>query len=360
MKNILNKWKKLAFIMITAGAVLFAISFLLGARGGYIYFGGGGLKIIPAGDDVVIREIEIEPFDSVEIIAGSADIELVASDRYGIELRLPSGVSEPSWDITDGKLTINALSNDHIISFMDFGLMSPHYIRIYYPNSGGSTAIGGAPGEGKQGMTLKSVDLNTRSGEILLSNVSAENISLKSGSGGVRTDVSYYRHAFAQTSSGNITFNGNGDDAGLELSARSGRIIADASGCSEATVSTSSGNISLSGRTLPNAQLRVLTRSGSAGVDVSAWQTLAVEATSGNIRITGEPFGATSAISRSGDVIMTLRGIESSFSYDISTGSGSIRLGGQRLGSPARSVTGETGKMINARASSGNIRVDFN
>ena len=348
MKSILKNWGKIALIMIVTGVVLLVLSFLLGARGGYAYIGAGGLKIASARDDLVINEIDLSPFDVVEVKASHSDIELIASDHYGLEMRLPSSTSEPHWDITNGKLTVETLSERNIFRFMDFGLIS-YYIRIYYP--GNDTASFGAE--------LTSTDLNTGSGNILLSKVSTEIIRLKTSSGGVRVDVKDYRAATVQTNSGDITFNGNGNNADLTISATSGTINADVSGCIKVDANTNSGDITINGKTPSNAALSVSAKSGRAVVDVYAWQFLTVETRSGDIRIAGEPFGSTSAKARSGVVTMKLRGVESDFSYDFSAGSGSIRFGGQRLGSPARNISNTAAKKIEARTTSGNIRVDF-
>jgi DUF4097 and DUF4098 domain-containing protein YvlB len=345
MTGIQKNWWKIALTMIAAGIVLFILSFALGARGGYAYFGDGGLRFATAGENTVVQEMDIAPFDKVDVNVISANIEFVASDRYGIEMRLPANQGDLVWDVVDGKLTVNAESKYFSFYFMDFGF-SKHYIKVYFP----SDAV------------LNSIDLVASSGNIIIPKLSVGNARLKTSSGAIRADALHYDQATAQTSSGNITFggNGNGNSAGLALSASSGNIKADASGCAKVDLGTKSGEVKLTGATSPSAELRVTASSGNAYVDVAEWKSLAVDVSSGNINITGKPSGATTANAKSGNVTMALRGEQRDFSYELSASSGTVRVGGQRMGNSARNTNNDAKNTIYAKTFSGNIRVDFN
>ena len=178
----------------------------------------------------------------------------------------------------------------------------------------------------------------------------------------IKADVRRYKQAAAQTTSGNIAFSGSGsgNEASLSLSATNGDIKADASGCGNVDLGTASGRVTLTGDTSPSAELRVTAKSGDATVDVTGWTSLTSETGSGDIRITGGPSGGTtSAKTGSGNVTMALRGDERDFSYQISAGSGSVRVGGRRMGDSAQYTNSDTRNMIHANTRSGNIRVDF-
>lgn len=344
MKYIYKNWWKIALVLIVAGFALSALGFAFGARGGYAFFEDGRLRIVSSDENIIVREMDVAQFDVVEVKTGSASIELIASDSYGFEISLPQYVGKPSWSITDGKLAIDASSQANMFSIVNFNIAS-HYVKVYYP-------VGNAS-------VLKSVDLTASSGGILLQGVSAESISLKASSGSISAEVPYYRQATARNSSGSITFNGNGDNASLILVANSGTIRADSSGCAIVDISNSSGSITLSGDTLPSAEVQLKASSGTIRSEIPAWQSLTAKNTSGSINIIGQPHGNTSASVSSGSITMTLNGDESDFSYDMSTTSGTIRIGGQRIGSPARYSSDTAGNTLMADATSGSIRVDF-
>jgi len=353
MNRILKIWWKLALILIAAGLALLILGFTFGARGGYAYIGDGKLRFTSAGTYNTIQESNLPPFDAVEVMTRSANIEIIESDHYGLEMRLPEYEDEPDWGITDGKLTIDASKTDNIFAFLSIGFYKSHYIKVYYPGSKTSSIAGFGSNK------LKSVDLTANSGDILLQGISADRIGIKTSSGIIKVDTPYYQSVAAHTNSGNITFNGIGDNASLKLSASSGIIRADASGCSAVDLDTKSGNITVSGQTNVDTEIKAKANSGFIDIDVTAWASLSAETGSGNITAAGYPHGTTSAKAGSGNVTMRLGGNESDFSYDISTGSGLIRIGGNRVGSPARNINNAAGNTINIRTSSGNVRVDF-
>ena len=353
MSRLQKAWWKIALIMIVAGLALIILSFSLGARGGYAYIGDGRLRFTSAGTYYTIQESNLQPFDAVEVMVKSANIEIVESDHFGLEMRLPEYEDAPEWGIIDGKLTINASKSDNIFAFMSIGFHQSHYIKVYYP--GDKTSSFAGFGSNK----LKSVDLTAGSGDILLQGVSADRIGVNTSSGIIRIDAPYYQIAAAHTNSGNITFSGKGDKASLKLSAFSGLIKADASGCSAVDLDTKSGNITVSGGTDTDADIKAIANSGLIDVNVTAWASLSAETGSGNIEISGYPHGTTSAKTGSGYVTMSLGGNEGDFSYDVSTGSGLIRIGGNRIGSPARNINNAAGNSIYIRTSSGNVRLDF-
>ena len=354
MNKILKNWWKIALIIIAAGIALLILGFSFGARGGYAYFGEGRLRFASAGTYYTIEEVNLAPFDAVEVRTRSANIEIIESDHYGVEMQLPEYASVPEWGIAGGKLTIDTSQSDNVITFMDFGIFQSYYVKVYYPAGNASGNVEHYPN------TLESVDLTARSGNIKVQGISADRIGINTSSGIIRVDTPYYKSVEAHTSAGNITFSGTGDKASLKLSTSSGVVKADASGCSVVDIDAKSGNITVTGQTNADAEIRTKTNAGIINMNIAAWASLSAEASSGNIEIAGDPHGTTSANASSGNITMKLGGNESDYSYDVSTGSGTIRIGGNRVGSPARNINNAAGNTIYIRTSSGNARVDFN
>ncbi|MCL2151737.1 MAG: DUF4097 domain-containing protein [Oscillospiraceae bacterium] len=353
MKRILKVWWKIALTMIAAGVALMVLGFTLGARGGYAYINSGRLQFSSAGTYYTIEESNLPPFDIVEVKVRSANIEIVQSDHYGLEMRLPEHEDEPQWGVTGGKLTIDASKADNIFSFLNFGFHQSSYIKVYCPSSNASSASGFSSNK------LQSVDLTAGSGDISLQGISADRIGINTSSGLVRINTPYYQSVVAHATSGDITFSGAGDNASLTLSSISGSIKADASGCGAVDVETKSGDITILGETSADMEMRVMVSSGRIDINTASWKSLTAQAASGDIKITGDPHGTTSATAGSGDITMRLSGTASDFSYDISTGSGFIRFGENRIGSPARNINSAAINTLSIRTSSGNVRVDF-
>ena len=351
--RLMKNWLKISLIMIAVGAALFALSFTLGARGGYAYFGNGGLRIVPTGDAILVQEMDLLAFDTVQITTRLSNIEFIESDRYGLEIRLPPYADQPNWDITNGKLTVEIPTVRNTFTIMNLDVQS-YYVKIFFPGRAAQE------GSGILDTIFRSVDLSTTSGDIRIAALMSDNLILKTASGSINVNLQHYKQAVAKTTSGDITFLGSGDNASLVLDVSSGNITADASGCVDVDIKTTSGSIKLIGDTLANALLKTATGSGNIIVNVSAWQSLTAETRNGDVRITGEPYGATNVDARSGSVTVILRGDERDFSYEISTRSGSIHFGGIRMGNIARNVSNYSEKSINIETSSGNVRVDFN
>jgi hypothetical protein len=346
MNRFLRNWWKYAIAMIAVGAALFLFSVTLGARGGYAYIGDRGLQFAPSGGDATdVMEMDLAPFDSVDVSVDSADIEFVASDRYGLEMRLPEHLEKPEWGVSDGMLTVRAASRKYAFTFMNIGL-TRHYVRIYYP-AGGANAKAEADGGNAQ---FKSIDVKTSSGKIVVPKLSAEGINMNTGSGRIEADVRLYRQANAHTSSGSIIFNGGGNDGSLRLSADSGSVRADASGCSAVDIVSKSGAITVTGDTSDSTEMTIKTSSGKTDVNISEWRSLTADTASGSIAIRGRPSGATNAKTKSGSVTMTLRGDESDFSYILTANSGKVSVGGRNLGKTARRDNGGATNAIGASA----------
>ncbi|MCL2094676.1 DUF4097 domain-containing protein [Candidatus Saccharibacteria bacterium] len=105
------------------------------------------------------------------------------------------------------------------------------------------------------------------------------------------------------------------------------------------------------------------TTSGNITVIDADWQELDAEAVSGNIRLGGTAALRTHAKTTSGNITSTLTGSPEAHVYELEVTSGTIRVGGQRMGSPARSAWPPSGSSdlseIKFRTTSGNIHLDF-
>ena len=353
MNKILKHWWKIALILIAAGIAILVLGFSLGAHGGYAYFSEGKLRFASSGTYYRIEETNLEPFDTVEVRTRATSIELIESDHYGFEMQLPEQANTPEWSIAAGKLTIDISQMGSILTFMDFGIFRENYVKVYYPAGDAMSNME------NYSNILESVSLTAYSGNITVRGISVDRVEINATSGNIRVDTPYYRSAVVHASSGNITFNGTGDDASLKLSAYSGFIRADVSGCSALDIDAKSGNVTISGNSNATAVMMVNANSGKIGINVTAWESLSAESSSGNIEIAGHPHGTTSVNARSGNVTMRLGGNEGDFAYDVSSGSGWIRIGGNRIGSPARNTNNAAENMLNVRTSSGNVRIDF-
>jgi len=345
MGFIMRNWWKLAVAFIVAGAILFLAGWTMGARGGSVYADKSGLHVVqPDGyTNFTIDEQNLQPFNNVNISAYSPSIEFVPSDHYGLQACLPTAAGAPEWSDANGTLTVNAKSDEFTLNLFGFVNEPTDYVKVYYPASAGFT-----------GLTLE-----TASGDISVPKITVGDFSAASVSGSINAEVEGFTTASVSSSSGDVTFNGSGNSAGLKVKTVSGGIKAGLNGCTQADVSSGSGDITLTGG--EGTALTIESSSGYITAQNIKSSALTAQTVSGNVNITGDMRGQTSAKSTSGDVSLAAAGSADQYSYDLTSISGDITVDGQRMGSPARPAAGAPAEnTILANTDSGNIRLDFN
>ena len=352
MKFMIKNWWKLAIGFIAAGTLMFGIAFGLGSRGGSLSMDGNGIHLTSfsngSGENnemVVIDEKSLAEFSSIEVSGFSEKIHLVPSDHYGLEMRTTEE-NGLKWDVSGGKLTVkrNAQSGFQIdLINIDLGVFGDRYVTVYYP----------------QGANFDDIKIDTSSGSVDVSGLTAKNISINVFSGDVNADVTLENgNVSIDTSSGDVKFKSAGNANKVGISAFSGNVSADVNDCTELQIGTSSGDITAKSSGQTETKLDISAFSGSITANGNTWRDLKSDTSSGDIDISGRLMGKSVVNAFSGDVKISVKGSPSEYGYNLESFSGRIRIDGNKLGKSAQSnVTGAN--TITVDTSSGDITINF-
>ena len=305
-----NCWIFIAIFMIS-GLSLFAASLGLGSSGKYAFIDGNGVHVSSSNENnpMFITEPNVEAFTSINASTIAADIELIPSDSFRFEAKLPPNSNGLDWSVTDGVLTIDTQNNwswRFRIFDLDF-LDNNYYLKIYYP----------------AGSQFDQVKLHSVAGDL---------------NGGTQLST---RDLAVDTVSGNLIFN--------------------VAGCEQVDMSTTSGDITFNSDDSSISSLLAKTVSGRINLKHVIWQNLTAKSVSGDIEIGGEAGARTLISSVSGSVRLGLLASSVEYTYDISSLSGNITVNEQRLGNPAHStITPPSDQQIGISTTSGDIALDFN
>jgi hypothetical protein len=299
MKRLLKNAWKLAGALMAAGLILLAVGWMLGARG-RVYADAKGVHI-DKNERVEISERDIGAFTEISVATASADVELIASDHYGIALSY-NAETAPTWSVRDGKLTVEA-NNKLIITFFSTSLQS-NYIKIHYPDNA----------------RLGSVQITSASGKVSVADAYIAKLNVKSASGDVALD----------------------------------RLTGEA-----LTVGVTSGRMTLSDSGISFDRVELEVSSGNITAEGIASRGTKIRAASGRVRLSGELLGETEVKCVSGAAeIRTALG-EDAYSYSLKAVSGDVRVDGQRYERAASRKNDSAENNITVSATSGNIKLDF-
>jgi hypothetical protein len=276
-----------------------AVGWILGARS-EIYIDSKGVHVTKAQYQAPVTELTDE-FAQIDIETWSADVELIASDHYGYELR-PTGTIRLTGEAKNGVLTIRQ-ENAHRFTIMSINTGNwKSDVKVYYP----------------AGCEFKSVRIDTLSGEIAAKSLYAQALTLKAVSGNIAIDHADSQYADIKTTSGEV------------------EILSSGTGFDFVSIQTVSGDVKARG---------LMTRS------------LTVKTTSGNFSAQGELRGKTDVNTVSGDVWLDVGWAKTMTPYFIDTVSGSIRIDGERQGGDASFGSRDGDDVITAKTTSGNVTI---
>ena len=290
-----------------------------------------------SGGGVLIEEKNLPAFSSISINTSSPKIELIESNRYGIEIFVPERF-DTTWDVSDGKLTI--LVKQKGLGFSLHTRLSSYYVKVYYP----------------AGTVFDDIALKSSSGSIRLPQAEVTYLDIASSSGSIDASAQNWARAFLETSSGSVAFSGSGGKASIVTA--SGSVQSDIGDCDAIQITTRSGSIVLNSNSNSPVVPAIDTQSGSIRINGVVWQDVTIGSKSGATKINGKLLGNTSAESSSGSVSISVNGDPSQYGYSLTPSSGTIHLDGERIGKPVVS-SGSFENNINVSTSSGSIRVDF-
>ena len=260
--------------LFALGIILAAVGFALGGTGSAwadrngIHFGN------PTENRVELAEKESEPFENLDVLLVSADVEFVTGSSYGYEF-VYTGSQEPSVEIKDGTLRVVEDENNWRINI--FGLWNifdnQAKLTVYVPSDAAlnSVAISTASGDtviSGEGVNIKSLDCQSASGGITASNLDLEQLKIDVASGDVKLAAITANDARINLISGCLTY----DKATLD----------------SLIIDMASGDATVSGTVTSNLVLRMV--SGDADFNLIGNEedySFSINRISGDIRVNG-------------------------------------------------------------------------
>lgn len=299
----------------------------------------------------------LEPFSNMTIKVPAAALLLIPSDHFGIEYDLSfSNEVEEDW-VSDGTYRFIVIIKPLKAAF-DWSLRND-YVRIFYP----------------VGTKFDSVMLTTLSGRLEAGSLAANELLVKSSSGKIALEGAQAHTIHVDSTSGTIELK-NLQGAVAVVKNTSGSIrLAAAVLSSRLDVATTSGRVELQEIRAEEVSTRMT--SGSMNVDnctskhfvgrdksggfharrLSVEQGIEFESTSGSIEVEGALGGQSRLACASGGIKVTTSLPKESYSYDVSTTTGSVRVDGQKL--PGSMVNQNAPNRIIMSAVTGTLRLDF-
>ncbi|MDR1431777.1 MAG: DUF4097 domain-containing protein [Propionibacteriaceae bacterium] len=284
------------------GLALVALVWGLSGGGGSVVWAQDGLRAYRNADSVVLMtQRNLSDVTAIFVDAASADVEFVAADSFGFEVKTLDG--EPEWSLENGVLRVSEHASGTVSLWalnLDAG-NSPH-ITIFCPS----------------GAVLDQLNVKSVSGTIRANGPISEvrrSVEISTGSGGIQLDALKTKQLNLATVSGSVESQGVSADS--------------------AQVGTGSGKIEF--------------RDFAGYLDANS--------TSGGIAISGDYTGGTLE-SGSGRIQLTTSQPLERFNYRLETGSGGIRVNGAEVGNPAISDS-PGGSELSAKSVSGSIDIEF-
>lgn len=178
MKNSKKIWW-ISLGCVCVGLILTILGLVLGGRMGF-YINGTGIHAPDYSVKPYVQEKKrLDEFDSMDITANYADIEILPSDGYYIEYRLDGESSQPTLKVENQKLVFkggNSVGTGgfHVLVFGSFGSFNGNrgerYVKLYIPKDKYFTSV-----------RLKSDD-----GSMEIGDISAETMEIKNAYGNVK------------------------------------------------------------------------------------------------------------------------------------------------------------------------------
>lgn len=353
-------------VQVIAGSAM-ALGLILGILG---YFFGGAKTVnidrngfhISSGELHTLKDLNLEPFQSINLDTNSFHVEFVQSEHYGIEINYYNSCN-PTYSVENGTLKASDGEKNSFFS-LNFGILwYPNTLKVYLPKN----------------VSLKDITIKNASGNIDIGNFSAQSTNIQLFSGNLTMHDASSNTLIAALSSGNVVLENinqaQAESESVKLESKSGWIGIQNLSTKNFSVSAASGNIDLkkltaakfssdciSGNTtVQNSSIGNAvfgSRSGNITAENVTTDGLTAKCSSGSINLKGTLKGKTNLDASSGNVNFATSISEDQYSYGLSALSGSIHINGNSGASHTKLDSSAANELI-INTKSGNIHADF-
>ena len=177
-----------------------------------------------------------------------------------------------------------------------------------------------------KGIRLKQADIIATSADIIVPELTAEEVALGSTSGDVKAEVTA-PVVYGESTSGNVTLKVNGKAKNVKLGATSGSLSLILEEAEKADLGTTSGEVSLEAENVKEARLG--TTSGGIRVKVKTFGKMKIGATSGSVdaELSAEPGFTAEVSTTSGDFDSEMPLAKNGNTWSCGDGSAKLEIG---------------------------------
>lgn len=341
-----NKQLKLScstiIILLIVGIILMGSSFLLtGGKIGAIV-NSTGVHYQFDESKQIQEQRKVADFQNIQIDVTHLDINLIPADSYHIEYVLHNNDDELSVEVVDGVLQVKNLRP---VSFnwamLQVGFAESSHLNIYYPHDA----------------KMQNVQIQTTSGSIKASKLQVKNeVTLTSGSGEIYLSDITANQVQTVSTSGKSQVLGITSE-GLTVKTNSGAIKGENLAQQDAQFESKSGAINLND--IKTTMLKTKSRSGEVNVSGLVSEDLITTTTSGAVNLNGQFGESTTVETTSGAIKLESTQAKTDFTFKFKRGSGSVNgVSPEIKESSDKNLSYGTGsKNISLQSNSGSIKI---
>lgn len=298
--------------------------------------------------DFNIEKVEVEPITQIDIHSKVAEVELISSDKFYVEINYLYWDKEPEYSLENGVLFFDDSESFPDSYSINFNLHN--VIRVYLPQNSSLQKIGIEDASGDvsvAGFIAEELDISVAYGDLTMKEAAAidAEITLASGTSKI-TDFEV----------GELDYTNSYGDAHFTDINTAASILPEGSVHEQFNVTMSSGNIKIKGLNSTNVELS--NSYGGVSCDKITAEEMELELSSGNAVIDHSDILSSDITNSYGDVTLTLVGAATDYSLDLDTSYGKIKVDGKSY-EEHLNVDNNGSRSIAANLSSGDIKVDF-
>lgn len=341
MKKQITKILTKLFIILTAGA------FFTGCGFSYVINSANTLKKEDA-ETFVIDKSVTAPITELQIHTGMAQVELIPSDNYYVEINYLYWNEKPEYTLEDGVLIFDdsdALPNSYSINFK-----LDNYIKIYLPeaavlndllieNSSGDVTVAGFFADNMQ--------ITVSYGDFAMQDAAAAQADITLSSGNSQISDFQVGTLDFTNSYGNAEFTNINTDLSLLPSGMA---------FDQFNVTMSSGDITL--HNLKSNSVDLNDSYGDITCDAVSAKEAELNLSSGNLKLDNADIMELAVNNSYGDATLSLLGSSEDYGMDLNTSYGKIKVGDKDY-EEQLTIENSGSRSIKADLSSGDVRVKF-
>jgi DUF4097 and DUF4098 domain-containing protein YvlB len=298
--------------------------------------------------EFTIEKNVVDPITDINIRTGIAEVELIESDQFYVEIEYLYWEDEPEYSLENGELYFNdtdCLPNSYSINFnLD------NHIRIYLPKGSKMNNIRIEDASGDVNISsfiAEELDITVSYGDFTMKEAAAADtdITLSSGTSNI-TDFQ----------SGEIDFTNSYGNANFTNINVTPLQLAQDTTFDRFNVTMSSGDVKMKG--LASKTIEITNSYGDITIDTLTTDEIELNLSSGNCEIMNGDIISTDIRNSYGDVTLGLLGVVNDYSLDLDTSYGKIQVEENHYEDHV-TIQGNGTRMIKTELSSGDVAVDF-